>query len=41
MTRIITLEGTFNTRDIGGILNKEGKCICYNRMIRSDAFQMH
>ena len=37
MTRIITLEGTFNTRDIGGILNKEGKCICYNRMIRSDA----
>ena len=24
-------------RDIGGILNKEGKCICYNRMIRSDA----
>ena len=37
MTRIITLEGTFNTRDIGGILNKDGKCICYNRMIRSDA----
>ena len=37
MTRIIKLEGTFNTRDIGGIFNEEGKCIQYNRMIRSDA----
>lgn len=37
MTKIITLEGTFNTRDMGGIMNEEGKYVRYNRMIRSDA----
>lgn len=37
MTKIIKLEGTFNTRDIGGIINTAGKSIRYNRMIRSDA----
>lgn len=37
MTKIIKLEGTFNTRDIGGIINIDGECIRYNRMIRSDA----
>lgn len=37
MTKIIQLEGTFNTRDIGGMVNEDGKTIRYHRMIRSDA----
>lgn len=37
MTKILKLAGTFNTRDIGGIKNKEGKTIKYGKMIRSDA----
>lgn len=37
MRKIIELEGTFNTRDIGGIKNRDGKTIRYNRMYRSDA----
>lgn len=37
MVKIITLEGTFNTRDIGGIINQEGRMIRYGRMLRSDA----
>ncbi|WP_207940692.1 protein-tyrosine phosphatase [Enterococcus sp. DIV2402] len=37
MTKILNLEGTFNTRDIGGIKNKEGKTVKYGKMIRSDA----
>ena len=37
MSKIIHLEGTFNTRDIGGIVNKYGKRIRFGLMIRSDA----
>jgi len=37
MSRNIKLEGTFNTRDIGGIANKEGKMVRYGLMLRSDA----
>lgn len=37
MSKIIKLEGTFNTRDIGGIVNTEGKKVRTGLMIRSDA----
>jgi len=37
MERIIKLEGTFNTRDMGGIKNKDGRTVQFNKMIRSDA----
>ena len=37
MSKIIQLEGTFNTRDIGGVINKEGRKVRYGKMIRSDA----
>lgn len=37
MSKIIELQGTFNTRDIGGIVTKNGKKIRPQLMFRSDA----
>lgn len=37
MVKMIDLDGTFNTRDIGGIVNKDGRKIRYGLMLRSDA----
>lgn len=37
MSKMISLDGTFNTRDIGGIINKDGQIVRYGLMIRSDA----